>query len=125
MDGTGRDTSREATMERAENEVTPAPGPDGEPADPAPDSVDQPQSASDNAAAGLTGGDRELLDFEKQWWRRPGAKEQAIRERFDLSPTNYYQLLNALLDRPAALAYDPVLVNRLRRVRTGRGPTRR
>jgi Protein of unknown function (DUF3263) len=68
----------------------------------------------------LTDRERELLDFEKQWWRRPGAKEQAIRDRFDLPPTRYYQLLNALLDRPAALAYDPALVNRLRRLRSRR-----
>lgn len=68
----------------------------------------------------LTDRERELLDFEKQWWRHPGAKEQAIRDRFDLSATRYYQLVNALLDRPAALAYDPALVNRLRRLRTGR-----
>jgi hypothetical protein len=111
-------------MERAENEAPRELEPDGEPADPAPDSVDQPQSTSDATTAGLTDSERDLLDFEKQWWRRPGAKEQAIRDRFDLSPTNYYRLLNALLDRPAALAYDPMLVNRLRRVRAGRGPTR-
>jgi len=68
----------------------------------------------------LTERERDLLDFEKQWWRRPGAKEQAIRDRFDLSPTRYYQLLNALLDRPAAVAYDAGLVNRLRRLRASR-----
>jgi hypothetical protein len=112
-------------MERAEHRPTPPAGPDGDPADPAPDSVDRPQSTSDAAAAELTESERELLDFEKQWWRRPGAKEQAIRDRFELSPTSYYQVLNALLDRPAALAYDPVLVNRLRRVRAGRRPSRR
>ncbi|NJC73617.1 DUF3263 domain-containing protein [Planosporangium thailandense] len=106
-------------MAPAENEGTPPPEFDGEPADPAPDSVDQPESTEGATAAGLTDGERALLDFENQWWRQPGAKEQAIRDRFDLSPTNYYQLLNALLDRPAALAYDPVLVNRLRRIRTG------
>jgi hypothetical protein len=107
-------------MERADDEATRAFEPDEQPADPAPDSVDQPRSISDAASAELTDGERALLDFEKQWWRQPGAKEQAIRDRFDLSPTNYYRLLNALLDRPAALAYDPVLVNRLRRVRAGR-----
>ncbi|GAA1803631.1 DUF3263 domain-containing protein [Planosporangium flavigriseum] len=112
-------------MERAENEARKVIEAEDEPADPAPDSVDQPQSISDVGAAELTDGERALLDFEKQWWRQPGAKEQAIRDRFDLSPTSYYRLLNALLDRPAALAYDPVLVNRLQRVRTGRGPTRR
>lgn len=63
---------------------------------------------------------RAILDFERQWWRFAGAKEQAIRDRFALSPTRYYQTLNALLDAPAALAYDPALVKRLRRLRATR-----
>ena len=63
---------------------------------------------------------REILDFERLWWRRPGAKEQAIRDRFNLTPTRYYQLLNTLLDEPAALAYDPATVRRLRRLRASR-----
>jgi hypothetical protein len=61
-----------------------------------------------------------MLAFERQWWRRPGAKETAIRDSFGMTPTRYYQVLNALVDTPAALATDPVLVKRLRRVRTGR-----
>ncbi len=67
-------------------------------------------------------GDREraILEFERQWWRHAGAKEQAIRDRFGLSATRYYQLLNGLLDKPAALAHDPVLVQRLRRLRSSR-----
>jgi uncharacterized protein DUF3263 len=60
---------------------------------------------------------RAILDFERHWWRRPGAKEQAIRDSFEMSPTRYYQTLNALLDLPEALAYDPALVNRLQRLR--------
>lgn len=72
------------------------------------------------SGAGLTRRERAVLAFERQWWRHAGAKEQAIRERFDLSPTRYYQVLNALLDSPAALAAEPVLVARLRRVRTAR-----
>ena len=64
--------------------------------------------------------DRQILAFERRWWKYAGAKEQAIRDRFDLSSTRYYQLLNALLDRPAAVAYDPALINRLRRLRSGR-----
>jgi Protein of unknown function (DUF3263) len=72
----------------------------------------------------LTDRERDVLDFEKQWWRHAGAKEQAIRDRFDLSPTRYYQVLNGLLDRPAALAYDPVLVKRLRRLRASRSRRR-
>lgn len=65
----------------------------------------------------MTERDREILAFERRWWRHPGAKEQAIRDTFGLSTTRYYQLLNRLLDQPAALAHDPVLVGRLRRIR--------
>jgi hypothetical protein len=64
--------------------------------------------------------DREILAFERQWWKYAGAKEQAIRELFDMSATRYYQVLNALLDRPEALAADPMLVKRLRRLRSAR-----
>jgi hypothetical protein len=66
----------------------------------------------------------EILAFERRWWKHAGAKEQAIRDTFDLSPTRYYQLVNTLLDRPAALAYDPVLVKRLRRLRASRSRRR-
>ena len=64
--------------------------------------------------------DREVLDFERQWWKYAGAKEQAVREKFDMSSTRYYQVLNALIDRPEALAHDPLLVRRLRRLRAAR-----
>ena len=59
-----------------------------------------------------------MLTFERQWWRQAGAKETAIRDRFGVPPTRYYQVLNALVDRPDALAADPLLVRRLRRLRT-------
>jgi hypothetical protein len=60
---------------------------------------------------------RAMLDFERAWWRRGGAKEQAIRDTFGLTPTRYYQALNGVLDLPAAMVYDATLVHRLRRVR--------
>lgn len=69
---------------------------------------------------GLTRRDREILAFERQWWKYAGAKEQAIRELFDMSATRYYQVLNALVDRPEAHAADPMLVKRLRRLRQTR-----
>jgi hypothetical protein len=71
-------------------------------------------------ADGLSSRDREILSFERQWWKYAGAKEQAIRELFDMSATRYYQVLNALIDRPEALAADPMLVKRLRRLRASR-----
>jgi hypothetical protein len=72
------------------------------------------------AVDGLSRRDREILAFERQWWKYAGAKEQAIRELFDMSTTRYYQVLNALIDTPAALAADPMLVKRLRRLRATR-----
>ncbi|MDR0285386.1 MAG: DUF3263 domain-containing protein [Propionibacteriaceae bacterium] len=68
----------------------------------------------------LTDLEKGVLDFERQWWKLPMAKEQAIRETFDLSGPQYYQLLNTLIDRREALAADPLLVKRLRRLRAGR-----
>jgi hypothetical protein len=64
--------------------------------------------------------EHEMLTFERQWWRRAGAKETAIRDLFGVTPTRYYQVLNALVDHPGALAVDPLLVRRLRRLRTAR-----
>jgi hypothetical protein len=69
---------------------------------------------------GLSRREHEMLAFERQWWRRPGAKETAIRDLFGMTPTRYYQVLNTLVDRPDALASDPLLVRRLRRVRAAR-----
>jgi hypothetical protein len=71
-------------------------------------------------ATDLTDREQQILAFERQWWKYAGAKEQAIRELFDMSATRYYQVLNALIDRPDALAADPMLVKRLRRLRAAR-----
>jgi hypothetical protein len=68
----------------------------------------------------LTDTERQVLDFERAWWKHPGAKDAAIRDRFGWSPVRHYQVLNALLDRPAALMYDPMVVRRLVRVREAR-----
>jgi hypothetical protein len=85
-----------------------------------PDLVVPAQVARDAAAivdTALTEQQRAMLDFERQWWRQPGAKEQAIRDTFGLTPTRYYQALNGVLDLPAAIGYDASLVHRLQRVR--------
>ena len=64
--------------------------------------------------------EQQMLALERAWWKYSGAKEQAIREIFNLSATQYYQILNALIDTEEALAHDPMLVKRLRRLRTTR-----
>ena len=72
------------------------------------------------ASVGLDDRAKDILAFERRWWRQAGSKEQAIRDAFGLSATRYYQLLNALIDDPAALAHEPVVVARLRRLRASR-----
>nr|WP_229897540.1 DUF3263 domain-containing protein [Streptomyces finlayi] len=61
-----------------------------------------------------------VLGVEKRGWPGPGAKERAIREQLGISPTRYYQLLNALLDDARAWEHDPATVKRLRRIRDDR-----
>ena len=65
----------------------------------------------------LTDRDRALLDFEVEWRRHAGAKEEAIRAELGISPARYYQLLGRLIDTTDAQEHDPMLVKRLRRLR--------
>ncbi|WP_248489630.1 DUF3263 domain-containing protein [Tsukamurella sp. PLM1] len=83
-----------------------------------------PQAANERGEDGLTRREHDILAFERQWWKYAGAKEDAIKELFGLSATRYYQVLNALVDTPEALAADPMLVKRLRRVRASRQKAR-
>ena len=69
---------------------------------------------------GLEDRSRAILDLERGWWQQEGSKERAIRQRFGLSAARYYQILNSLIDSPEALRYDPLLMKRLRRLRTAR-----
>ncbi len=87
-------------MVSATNEAANAPEPDG--------------------TGALSERDGQILTFERQWWKFAGAKEQAIRDQFQMSATRYYQVLNALIDKREALAHDPLLVKRLRRLRASR-----
>jgi len=86
--------------------------------------IPAPRDAEDDAPK-LTEREAQILVFESKWWKHAGSKEQAIRDTFELSSTRYYQLLNGLLDNPAALEKDPVLIGRLRRLRSTRARTRR
>jgi hypothetical protein len=91
------------------------------------DGATAPAKRSDDdrdPADGLTRRERDVLAFERQWWKYAGAKEFAIKELFAMSATRYYQVLNALVDRPEALAADPMLVKRLRRLRASRQKAR-
>jgi hypothetical protein len=79
-----------------------------------------PEPAEETSDAALSPREQGVLALERRGWASAGAKERAVREELGLAPVRYYQLLNALLDDPRALAHDPVTVNRLRRVRDAR-----
>jgi hypothetical protein len=87
-------------------------------------SGDAADSADNAVTDGLTRREHDILAFERQWWKYAGSKEDAIKELFAMSATRYYQVLNALVDRPEALAVDPMLVKRLRRLRASRQKAR-
>ncbi|MFT2690956.1 DUF3263 domain-containing protein [Clavibacter zhangzhiyongii] len=84
----------------------------------------RPRGGSAGPTAELDERARAVLDFERDWTRHAGAKEEAIRQAFGLSATRYYQLLGALLETREALAYDPLLVGRLLRLRETRAAAR-
>lgn len=76
--------------------------------------------AATHPATGLSERDSAILDFEREWTRHVGAKEEAISSQFHVSTARYYQMLNTVIDTPAAVRYDPMLVSRLRRNRDNR-----
>ncbi|GAB3588309.1 DUF3263 domain-containing protein [Calidifontibacter terrae] len=80
-------------------------------------------SAAEQASTvsvGLSERDLRILELERNWFKMPGSKEDAIREQLGMSSTAYYQALNALIDTEGALEHDALLVKRLRRLRAGR-----
>jgi hypothetical protein len=65
----------------------------------------------------LSDHERALIDFEREWWQLAVRKDAEIRSRFSISPSSYYRSLHALVDRAAALSYDPLTILRLRKRR--------
>ena len=57
------------------------------------------------------------MRLEERYSAHTPAKEAEIIRRLRMTPVRYYQLVDRLLDEPAALAADPLLVRRLRRRR--------
>jgi hypothetical protein len=74
-----------------------------------------------SAMNGLSLRQQQMLAFERQWWKRDDAR---IGELFGCGNADYRRELAELLELPAALAFDPLLVRRLRR-EAAATPTRR
>jgi hypothetical protein len=72
----------------------------------------------------LTERDRRILDFEQSAPVSVARKEAAIRKELALTAPRYQQLLGSLIEKPAALAYAPMLVGRLLRLRDSRAAAR-
>lgn len=82
------------------------------------------ESDAGRRPGGLSERDAAILDFERSWFRAAGPRDQEIRDRFSMSTTRYFQVLNALIDTPEAMQHDPLLVKRLRRLREARQQAR-
>jgi hypothetical protein len=74
--------------------------------------------------AGLDERQLSILAFEARAWQHPGAKAEAIRDELGISAARYYRILGELIDSPAALRRDPMLVKRLQRMREARQAAR-
>ena len=67
-------------------------------------------------------GERELaiLQFEATWFTLDEDRHDAIRARFACSVEEYNLELNRVIDNPASMLEDPLVVRRLRRNRERR-----
>lgn len=63
-----------------------------------------------------------MLALATAFYRYEGVRERAMRDLFDLSPTRFWQRVNALIDTPAAMAADPAGSRLLRSRRDRRSP---
>ena len=89
---------------------------DESPAEP----VGDESQAGEGVRTELTDADRAVLDFEGSWWLYPGPKDRAITEYLEMSATRYYQAIRRLMDDELALAFAPLTVRRLRKMRRNR-----
>lgn len=71
-------------------------------------------------APALSDVDVAMLRLAGEWWRDAAAKEQAITDRFGVTPVRFYQRVAYLINTPAAAASEPMVVTRLRRIRDAR-----
>jgi len=64
--------------------------------------------------------DLAIIEFEASWFTLDEDRHDAIRARFACSVEDYNLELNRVIDHPAALLADPLVVRRLRRHRERR-----
>ena len=72
----------------------------------------------------ITDQDKALLALAGEQFKYGAARETRARELFDLSGVRFWQEVNRILDTPAAHAWDPHTVARLKEQRTQRARPR-
>lgn len=63
----------------------------------------------------MTDTEMAILDFEREWWRHAGTRNEEVSQRWGMSASEYERRLVVIAMRPEAMAYDPLTVRRLRR----------
>lgn len=64
--------------------------------------------------------DLAIIEFEAGWFLLDEDRHDAIRARFGCSVEDYNLELNRVIDHPASMCADPLVVRRLRRTRERR-----
>lgn len=67
----------------------------------------------------------EVLAFERRWYIYAGNKTTAMEQRFGVTVEEYEARLSEILEDPAALAFDRILVTRIKRLRMHRSRIKR
>jgi hypothetical protein len=73
-----------------------------------------------DGSAPLSDREQAIIRFESSWFTLDEHRYDAIRARFACSVEEYNLEVNRVIDHPAALAFDPLTVRRLRRHRERR-----
>lgn len=83
-----------------------------------------PGGDGDDETPSLSDLERSVLQLEARFPRHSARKDERIRRELKVSTTRYYQILGTLIEKPEALAFDPTLVARLRRLQHTRASER-
>lgn len=68
----------------------------------------------------LSDRDRQILALAAAHYRHPAKREADARDQLGLSPVAFWVAVDRILDDPAAMAAEPMIVKRLRRLREAR-----
>lgn len=83
------------------------------------------ETVNSKEVKGLSEFEAKALEFERGWWQYGATRDLAIRHAMGMNSVRYHLLLTRMLDQEHVWRADPVLVDRLRKLRDERLGERR